>query len=387
MRIVLFANTDWYLYNFRLAMALQLRDRGAEVVMLSPPGSFGERFRSHGLRWLTLPMDRAGLNPWRELGTLQRLFQLLRSEQPDLLHNFTVKCAVYGGLAARAARVPAIVHAVAGMGYVFSSDRIKARLLRPVVSGLMRGVLGQGHSRVILQNPDDAETMTASGLVPEERIRVIMGSGVDTRRFRPGQPKNAQQRLRVLLAARLLREKGVDEFVNAARLLRDSGRDIEFLLAGTPDPGNPNSVSQQEVEAWQAEGLLRWLGHVEDMPTLLNAVDVMALPSYYREGVPRCLLEGAASGLALVTTDMPGCREVVTRHGEDGLQVQPRDAESLAALLARLDDDRELLQRLGRNARSRAVEHFDERQVIQRTMEVYDELLPTPSWPEPQPSR
>lgn len=374
MRIVFFANTDWYLYNFRLPMALQLQQRGAEVVMLSPPGEFGDRFRQHGLRWLTLPMDRVSLNPLRELWTLQRLFALLRAEQPDLLHNFTVKCAIYGGIAARAARVPAIVHAVAGMGFVYASDRIKARLLRPVVGGLMRGVLGKGHSRVILQNPDDAQTMAEAGLVPEDRIRLILGSGVDTERFRPACD-DAPRPLRVLLAARLVREKGVHEFVAAARLLREQGRSIEFLLAGTPDAGNPSSVAQEEVEAWHREGVLRWLGHVEDMPALLNSVDVMTLPSYYREGVPRCLLEGAACGLALITTDMPGCREIVSEHGQDGLRVRPRDAASLAALLARLDDDRALLRQLGANARARAVRDFDERSVISKTFEVYDELL------------
>lgn len=379
MKFMFFANTDWYLYNFRLSTAQHLKSQGAEVVMLSPPGDFGARFAEHGIRWVTLAMDRASLNPAREAVTLRKLVQVLKAERPDLLHNFTVKCAVYGALAARVAKVPAVVNAVAGMGYVFTSNRLKARALRPIVKTLMRSTLGSGHSRLILQNPDDADAFAASRLVPLQKIRVIRSSGVDTSRFRPASIDLQLRRpLRVLLAARLLWEKGIREFVDAAALLRQQGRDMEFLLAGMPDPGNPRSVERQHVEQWQKQGLVSWLGHVEDMPALLNSVDVMALPSYYREGVPKSLIEGAASGLALVTTNLPGCREVVTQHGVDGLHVEPRDAQSLAVLLMNLDDDRGLLRRLGATARQRALSDFDERMVIERTLEVYDELVRYP---------
>ncbi|MDI9240253.1 glycosyltransferase family 4 protein [Lysobacter sp. LF1] len=378
MRIALFANTDWYLYNFRLSTAQHLQANGADVVMVSPPGEFGERFAEHGIRWVTLPMDRASLNPLREAFTVRHLTALLRRERPDLIHNFTVKCAVYGALAARLSGVPAVVNAVAGLGYVYASNGLKARVLRPVVSTLLRATLGHGASRVIVQNPDDAAALSASNLVSDDKIRLIRSSGVDVERFQPSEPDDAQRPLRVLLAARLLREKGVAEFVEASRMLQVRGRNVEFLLAGTPDPGNPSSFAREEVEQWGRKGLVRWLGHVDDMPALLASVDVMALPSYYREGVPRCLIEGAASGLCLITTDLPGCREVVTRHGEDGLQVPPRDAPSLAALLMHLDDDRATVHRLGAKARERAVAHFDERLVIGRTLDVYEELLSTP---------
>lgn len=376
MRFILFANTDWYLYNFRLSTALQLKAQGAEVIMLSPPGEFGVRFAEHGIRWLTLPMDRASLNPLREAWTLQQLVRLLKDERPDLLHNFTVKCAVYGAIAARMAKVPAVVNAVAGMGYVFTSDRLKARILRPVVSALMRGTLAGERSRIVLQNADDAEAFATSRLASPQYIRLIRSSGVDVQRFQPVSREGTARPLRVLLAARLLQEKGVREFAAAGALLRTQGRNIELLLAGMPDPGNPHSVTREEVEYWQQDGMLRWLGHVDDMPALMREVDVMALPSYYREGVPKSLIEGAASGLALITTNRPGCREVVRKDGVDGLLVEPRNGAQLAELVARLDDDRDLLQVLGRKARQNALAYFDERQVIKRTMGVYAELLP-----------
>jgi len=344
--------------------------------MLSPPGEFGERFASHGLRWVRLAMDRASLNPLREAALIGSLTRVLRQEKPDLLHNFTVKCAVYGAIAARAAGVPAVVNAVAGLGYVFASDRVLARTLRPVVKLLMRGTLGGKQSRLILQNPDDADAFVRARLVPETHIRVIRSSGVNLERFLPVVPEAEPRPLRVLLAARLLWEKGIGEYIEAARLLRAEGRAIQFVIAGSPDPGNPRSVSREQVESWVAEGLVDWRGHVEDMPALMRSMDVIALPSYYREGVPKSLIEAAACGLAVVTTNLPGCREVVSEHGVDGLHVEPRCARSLAERIAQLDDDRELLRRLGDCARRKAMEHFDEQMVIRRTIEVYDELLP-----------
>jgi glycosyltransferase involved in cell wall biosynthesis len=377
MKYAFFANTDWYLYNFRLSTALRLRHDGHEVVMISPPGPFGERFAAHGCRWVPLDsMDRASLNPLREAVTLYQLARVLRRERPDLLHNFTLKCAIYGGIAARVAHIPAIVNAVAGMGYVFTSDARKARMLRPLVKVLLHTALDNERSLLILQNPDDAIAFNTAGLIAPEKIRVIRSSGVNTSRFQP--PKrfpNRHERLRVLLAARLLREKGIQEFVDAAALLREWGRDVEFILAGTPDPGNPHSVTQDQAQQWAQAGLVRWLGHVDDMPALLKTVHVMALPSYYREGVPKSLIEGAACGLALITTDMPGCREVVTSDGFDGLRVEPRNARALADCIVRLDDDRELLLQLGHHARQKALRDFDERLVIQRTLDVYAELI------------
>ena len=377
MKFVFYANTDWYLYNFRLSTALRLKSEGHDVVMLSPPGEYGERFESHGLRWIQLAsMDRASLNPLREAATIRDLTRVLKHERPDLLHNFTVKCAIYGAIAARAAGVPAVVNAVAGMGYVFSSERMLARSLRPIVKLLMRGTLGGKGTRLILQNPDDADAFVRARLVPQQQIRVIRSSGVNLERFLPVDPYAEARPLRVLLAARLLWEKGIGEYIESARLLRAEGRTIEFVIAGSPDPGNPRSVSREQAESWVAEGLVDWRGHVEDMPALMRSMDVIALPSYYREGVPKSLIEAAACGLAVITTNLPGCREVVSEHGVDGLHVEPRCARSLAERIAQLDDDRPLVRRLGDSARRKAMEHFDEQMVIRRTIEVYDELLP-----------
>ena len=373
MKILLFANTDWYLYNFRRSLVLSLRDAGHEVLLLSPPGDYGAKLQALGLRWLPLPMDRRSLNPLREALLLWHLVRLFRRERPDVVHAFTIKCAVYGSLAARLAGVPARVNAVAGMGYVFISGATKARLLRPVVSMLLKLALGGRNARLILQNPDDVALFRRARLVDPAHVRLIPGSGVDCTRFSPAEVQDTDARVRVVLPARLLWDKGLAEYVDAARILRARGVPVDLLLAGTPDPGNPAAVPESAVRAWVSEGLVQWLGHVDDMPALFRSVQIVALPSY-REGLPKGLIEAGASGCALVTTDVPGCREVVT-HEVDGLLVPVKDGVALADAIERLVRDPALRNTLGAAARKKAIAEFDERIVVARTLGVYAELL------------
>ncbi|HEU0277486.1 MAG TPA: glycosyltransferase family 4 protein [Rhodanobacteraceae bacterium] len=374
-KVVLFANTDWYLYNFRRSLALAAKACGHELLLVSPPGQYGARLAALGLRWLPLPgMDRRSLNPARELRVVAQLTALFKREQPDLVHNFTIKCAVYGSLAAMAARVPARVNAVAGLGYVFASDDRRARALRPLVSGLLRVALHGQRSRLILQNADDAGMFMTHHLVERRHLRVIPGSGVDLTRFVPRR-RAPNDPPCVVLAARLLWAKGLAEYVDAARALRTRGRRVRFVLAGTSDPGNPAAVPEATVRQWVNEGTLEWAGHVEDMPALFASADIVVLPSYYREGVPKSLIEAAGCALPLITTDMPGCRDVVT-DGVDGLLVPPRDAGALRRAIVRLLDAPALARRLGDAARRKALAQFDERIVIRRTLETWSEVLP-----------
>ena len=377
MKIVFFANTDWYLYNFRRSLALAAQSSGYEVLLVSPSGAYGERLRGLGLRWQPLAgMDRRSLNPARELQLLASLVRLFRRERPALMHGFTIKCAVYGSLAAQLAGVPARVNAVAGLGYVFASNDRKARCLRPMVRAALRLAMRGRRTRLILQNPDDEMMFRQSGLIGADRIDLIPGSGVDCTRFTPRANADGPRRPQpcVLLAARLLWDKGVAEYVEAARLLRGAGRRIRFLLAGMPDRGNPAAVPEATLQQWVEEGVIEWLGHVDDTSELFRSVDIVALPTYYREGLPKSLIEAAACARPLITTDMPGCREVVTNE-VDGLLIPPHDAAALARAIARLVDAPELAARLGAAARAKVLANFDERLVIERTLAVYRELL------------
>ncbi len=243
MKLILFANTDWYLYNFRRSLALGAKAAGHDVVLVSPPGPYGEELLGLGLRWVPAPMERRSLNPLRELALLAWLWRLVRAEKADCVHGFTIKCAVYGAVAARLAGA-ARVNAVAGMGYVFISDEMRARILRPIVRVLMRAVFGGARSRLILQNPDDLAFCETIGVTSSENIRLIPGSGVDCSRFFPPATDQRNEPLRVVLAARMLWDKGIGEFVEAARLLRKENRPLRFVLAGNPDPGNPASIPE-----------------------------------------------------------------------------------------------------------------------------------------------
>jgi glycosyltransferase involved in cell wall biosynthesis len=375
LKIILFANTDWYLFNFRLPLARALKTQGHEVLLISPHGDYGAMLCKAGFRWTSLAMDRRSLNPFREILVLTRLALLYRRERPDVVHNFTVKCVIYGAAAAAFARIPARINAVAGLGYVFSNNSFKARLLRPLVRCLMNWSLNNTQSRLILQNPDDVKDFTLAGIVDASRVHLIKSSGVDTHRFQPsGGSSVPGQPTIVLLAARLLWDKGIAEYVQAARKLRGEGLPIRFLLAGAPDHGNPASVRQDELDAWAAEGVIEVLGHVDDIRAQLADTDIMVLPSYYGEGVPRSLIEAAACGLPIVTTDSQGCREVVT-DGVDGLLIPVRNSEALAGAIQRLHENPILRSELGAAARQRALAEFDERIVIEKTLAVYDELL------------
>ncbi len=372
--VVLFGNTDWYLYNFRLPLLRRLRDEGARLILISPPGEYGERMKAMGFDWRPLPMERRSLNPVNETRLLLHIAGLLRAERAAIIHGFTIKPAIYAGIAGRLASVKGRVSAVAGLGFVFISDSLKARLLRPVVRTLAWIAFGGRRARLIVQNPDDHAAFVGSGLAHPDRTHIIPGSGVDLTRFQvSGRVRGEGEPLKVLLAARMLWDKGLAEFVEAARVLKAQGRDIRFLLAGEPDPGNPAACAAEDLAGWTAEGVVEHLGHVDDMPALLAEVDVVVLPSY-REGLPKTLIEAAGCALPLVTTDVPGCREVVT-HEEDGLLVTVREHEGLVEAIARLDDDADLRRRLGMAAREKALRLFDVEIVIRRTLEVYRELL------------
>jgi glycosyltransferase involved in cell wall biosynthesis len=238
----------------------------------------------------------------------------------------------------------------------------------------MRFALFGKTGRLILQNHDDEELFRANHLAKLNQIRVIRGSGVDIERFQPGRRALSDKMIRVLLATRLIYDKGIEEYVQAARILKEGGIEIEFLMAGAADAGNPSAVPEQAISRWQAERLLIPLGHIDDMHSLLKQVDIVVLPSY-REGTPRILLEAASCGLPIVATDVPGCREIV-KHQVNGLLVPVKNPYSLANAIKYLAENPHERERMGKEGRRIAVEEFSEKLVIRETLSVYRELIP-----------
>ncbi|MDP5240608.1 glycosyltransferase family 4 protein [Uliginosibacterium sp. 31-16] len=370
MKIVLFANTDWFLYNFKLSLAQALRARGDEVVLLSPPGEYGPRLRALGFRWEPLPVSRSGVNPLAELAVIQRITALYRALQPDLVHHFTIKCVIYGSFAARRTGVRGVVNSVTGLGFALLADTLKARLIRPVVLALYR--LALRGTQVIFQNADNRDTLASHGVLADSGVQVIAGDGIDTAHFQPAAERSEAPV--VLMMARLLHSKGIADFVTAAQRVRRQMPGVRFLLAGAPDPGNPESVSETELAAWRAAGEVEFLGQRSDVLALNQSASIVVLASTQGEGIPRALLEGAACGVPMVATDVPGCRDVVV-PGETGLLVPPGAPAQLAEALLALLADAGLRRRMGAAARAHVEQCFADAVVIEQTCAVYQKAL------------
>jgi glycosyltransferase involved in cell wall biosynthesis len=377
MKIFLFANTDWYLYNFRLPLAKFIREKGAEVVFISPHGPYVDKIVEEGFRWIFVPMKRRSLNPLWELYLLLYLIKIYRFEKPDLTHHFTIKAVVYGSIATKIAKIRCCVNAITGLGFVFSSKSIMANFIKPSLKNLFKVILCFRHSVLILQNPDDLHAFVSEKIVRPERIRIIRGSGVDTSLFRPlkRSSKPNKKIFKIILPARLIKEKGVYDYIETARiLLKEKKSQVAFFVAGKPDEGNPNSIEERIIVGWEKEGLIRYLGHVENMSELLSEMDCIVLPTYYGEGVPRILIEGASCGIPIVATNVAGCREIV-KHGVNGVLVPTRNSSAMANAIRYLMHHPQECVRMGKEGRRLAVTEFDEKLVLESTYSVYKELL------------
>jgi glycosyltransferase involved in cell wall biosynthesis len=375
-KVLMVAHWDWVLYNFRLPLARALREKGFEVIFICPYGEYVPKLKEEGFRWIHWAIVRRSLNPVRELIAILHLASIYQREQPQIVHHFTIKPNFYGSIAALLARRDKVINTFTGLGFLFSEHPL-AIGLRSSVLPLAKLAFRASKGWSVFQNHQDLETCLRLRLVLPERVVVIDGSGIDTRKFHPNHdspPDNHEHPTVVLMAARLLWDKGVREFVEAARVLKARGLQVEFWLAGKPDKGNPMCVPEEFLKKWQEEGVINWLGHRDDMPNLLQQVDIAVLPSYYHEGVPRFLLEAAACGLPLVATDIEGCR-VVVREGVNGFLVPPRNPTALADALERLLQDPSLRRRMGQASRHIAEVEFDERKVLAKWLALYERVL------------
>lgn len=370
-KIFLVVSEDWIFLWHCLPIARAARDAGFDVVVATRITAHGDAIRKEGFRLRHLDVQRGSLSPLRDLHTIWSLWRLYREEQPSLVHNVAMKPIVYGGVAARLAGVRHVVSWVMGLGFVPASPRLTARLLRPLLLGALRWVLCARASVVLVQNPDDRAVIARLGVAPD-RIAMIRGAGIDIERFAPAPEPDGP--VRVSLVARLIREKGIAEFVAAARAIHRQRDDVVFTLVGDPDEGSPSAVPVEQLRAWQAEGVVEWHGFTEDVPAVWAASHVAALPSFYGEGVPSSLIEAAACGRPIVATDMPGCREIA-RDGENALLVPPRDAGALAAAIGRLADDQPLRARLGAAGRRIAKQEFSDAQVAAETLALWRAVL------------
>ena len=363
-------NSSWNVYNFRGGLIHGLRQRGYEVVAAAPLDDYSDRLATLGCRHIALPMDSNGSSPFRDGLLFLRYLRLLRRERPDAFLGYTIKPNIYGSLAAHLLGIP-VINNVSGLGTAFIRDTWLTRLVKSLYRRAFRS-----SRTVFFQNTEDRDLFVASGLTAAGRAALVPGSGVDLEKFQP-QPPSARPGASAspcfLLVARMLWDKGVGEYVEAARLVKKRFPGARFQLLGFINAGNPVAITRAEMDAWVREGVVEYLGTTDDVRGFIARADCVVLPSY-REGTPRTLLEAAAMARPLITTDAPGCRNVVD-DGVNGFLCAVRDASDLAAKLiafASLDPDRR--SEMGRASRLKAEAEFDERIIVDRYLAALDAI-------------
>lgn len=371
-KLLYVVNIPRFFLSHRLPLALAALAQGFDVHVAasnSDPAS-AERIAAAGLPFHPLPLSQHGVNPLPELRTIFSLQRLYTRLKPDLLHHVSIKPVIYGGIAAKLSRRRAVVQAMSGLGYLHVSEKRRVKLLEKVSRPAFRLALSGAGTRMIFQNPDDRQVFVNRGLIPQSKTVVIRGSGVDERKYIP-RPENTASQPVALFAGRLLWQKGVGEFVEVARRLKGRAR---FRVVGYEERTSPSNVPATQLQSWHDAGIIEWRGQCDDMAQVFGDCNIVCLPSTYGEGVPKVLIEAAACGRACVTTDTPGCREIV-RHGVNGLLVPANDLDGLTDAVKQLIDDPDLRQSYGMKGREIVLQGYTQRQVAEETLALYRSLL------------
>lgn len=370
-KLLFVVNVDWFFLSHRLPIALRAKETGFEVHIATGVTDKLKLLKSYGFVVHPLALVRSGVGAFNALKTILELRIIFKAVKPDVVHLVTIKPVLLGGLLARWLRVPALVSAVSGLGFVFTTNGRLARLLQCIVAKVYSFAFNHRNQVVIFQNPDDRDTLAVATGLSEAKVEIIRGSGVDLNLYKvTSEPTGIPV---VLFPARLLIDKGIFEFVCAARLLRAKGISARFVLVGMLDFANPSSISQAQLDDWLAKGVVESWGYRTDMPEVIANSNLVVLPSY-REGMPKVLLEAAASGRAVVTTDVPGCRDSI-KPGVTGLLTPVRDAYSLALAIEKLLANPCQRMAMGLAGRQLAESEFDVRAVVDNHLAIYERLL------------
>jgi glycosyltransferase involved in cell wall biosynthesis len=372
-RLLFLITEDWYFWSHRLELARAARSAGWDVSVATRVRDHGKLIHDEGFGLLPIRLVRGSRSPIQELLSVVELVRLYRRVRPDVVHHVALKPILYGSVAARSARVPAAVNGFAGLGYAFIESGERKGMLRFILGKALRWALALPHSRVVVQNAEDARELVDTGIVGSDQIQIIRGVGVDMVKFSPPLVTQDDNQVPVVvLASRMLWDKGIGEFVEAARLLKLRGIRVQCVLVGMVDMENPAAIPETQLRAWESKGLVRWWGHREDMPNVLASAQIVVLPSY-REGLPKVLLEAAACGRPVVATNVAGCREIV-KDGINGFLVPPKDPASLSDAITRLLEDPALRIRMGIRGREIVEKEFSVDRISQETLNLYNEL-------------
>ena len=370
-KIVIHSNIIWTISNFRRDLIRDLKDRGFDVLCVAARDRFSDASETVlaelGARFIPVEMDRKGVNPLRDLLYMMRLYRIYRREAPDLALHFTVKPNIFGTLTAKILGIP-VINTVNGLGSGMIGGGMLARLLERLYRFSFRF-----SDRVLFQNREDLAFFRERGLLGNTPCGYVPGSGIDTACFDGCERKREKGEILFLMVARLLKDKGVYEYIEACRSLRRQYPAVRCLLGGVLDPGNPSAVREEELADWIREGIVEYLGQTDEIREFFSRTDVVVLPSY-REGLSRVLLEAASCRKPIVTTDVPGCRDVVI-EGESGYLCAPQSAESLAEALAKMAASASEFPKMGERGRRHVEEHFSAAMVNRIYFEAMEEVM------------
>ena len=371
MRILYIITEDWFFHSHFFDRAKFMAASGETVGVATRFSGHEEELRSHGFTLFPVNFSRRGLNPLTELITSLRIRKIVREFKPDITHNIALKPVVTGTFGELLGRQKVVVNALVGMGYIFTSTDARASLVKPLLSRILKLLLHSKSVHVVIENPDDLNSLVSDGFIQPSQISLIRGAGVNLNAF-PFQPEIPGP-IVVTLVSRILRDKGVLEFIEAASHLRMSAPDVVFQIVGEPDPGNPSAIHQSEIDSWKSLSNVKFLGRRNDIASVLRDSHVVCLPSY-REGLPKALLEALSCGRPIITTDVPGCREVCN-DGVNGLLVPARDSIALSQAIEKLVLNAEMRQAMGRAGRLRAETEFSNEIVCAQTLDLYRKLM------------
>jgi glycosyltransferase involved in cell wall biosynthesis len=378
--LLVFAD-DRFFWSHRLPLARAALRCGYEVTIATGVYNHAQQIQDEGFRLIALELIRKNRSLWKEWKSIRQLRRIYRTEQPDIVHHVAIKPVLFGSLASLGLPEVRTINALTGLGYLVASPSRKAAFLRLMIWRAFRFLLNRPNKRVLVENQDDKHLLVTNLKISPGNITVTRGSGVDIDLFQPA-PEPAGPPV-ATLASRMLWIKGVEEFVEAAKLLRAKGVAARFVLAGDTDLNNPTCVPRRQLLDWQNSGIVEWWGHQQDMPNLFKHANLVCLPSHGGEGVPKVLMEAAACGRAIVTTDVPGCREIV-RQGVNGFIVPPKNVPLLASAMEHLLNDSAIRRQMAARSREIAVDEFSEGAVVRQTLALYSELLnPRPLSIEP----
>ena len=371
-KILLVANTAWYLYNFRIDLVEKLRESGFEPVLISPPSKYSEMFEELGFRHIPWKIGRKTINPIAELRSIYQLKQIYQNENPSLIHHHTNKAVIYGSIAAKQLETP-IVNSIPGLGYVFSSKTLLAIILRPVLFFLYKTFVGKlrQHS-MVFENRENLDYFVRNKIIPKDRVVLIPSVGVNIKKF--SSEPNLPEVFTVVFAGRFLVDKGAGIFAEASKILADRGLNYRMVMVGLPDYGNPNSFTEEQIRIWERDNSLTWWGWQDNMREVYQKVHALALPTFYGEGVPTSILEAGASERAVIATDWPGCREVITDK-ETGILIPPKDAEALADAIDYLATHPNEFNQMRKALQEKIWSQFDSNLVNSKTLAIYKQLL------------